>query len=115
MVFDGSRKLSALVRLKISTIASSWPWGPAANAREMRTSHEKYALSLRRVLRRSTCPSAQLRSAGEFARCPAGGAKGLNGLGPQLADAGCAEYRLTRLFTLKPLILARTQPLKRWR
>jgi len=54
-------------------------------------SHEKYELSLRSVLRCSTDPSAQLRSVGDAARWPAGGANGLSGLGPQLADVGWAE------------------------
>src|SRR5213076_1417014 len=80
-----------IFRLKISTMASNCPCGPRSNGRETRTSHEKNALSLRSVFRVRTLPSAQFRSAGEVARSPRGGANGLNELGPQLLEVGCAE------------------------
>src|SRR5881409_603752 len=89
--YAGSLKLSLPVTLKISMVASSCDRRPTSNGREIRTSHEKNALSFRSVLRVRTVPSEQLRSAGDAARWPRGGAKGLNVLGPQLIDAGCAE------------------------
>ena len=65
-----SRKLSAPVRLKTSTMGSRVaPFG-SAKRREMRRSQVKNSLSRRRVFRVRMEPSAQIRSAGWFARSP---------------------------------------------
>src|SRR5256885_3452680 len=66
--YAGSLKLSVFVTLKTSMISSACPWRPVLMGRDSRTSQEKNALSLRRVFRVSTLPSAQFRSAGDVAR-----------------------------------------------
>src|SRR2546427_6872161 len=63
--YAGSLKLSVFVTLKTSMISSACPWRPVLMGRDSRTSQEKNALSLRRVFRVSTLPSAQFRSAGD--------------------------------------------------
>src|SRR5437773_10736640 len=84
--YAGSLKLSVFVRLNTSKISSACPWRPALMGRDSRTSQEKYALSLRSVLRFSTEPLAQIRSCGLPARCP------LPTLAaPHFSDTGCAE------------------------
>src|SRR3954447_23549741 len=91
---EGSLKLSELVTLNTSKIASKVPCRPKLNGRESRMSHEKYALSRRIEFRRRMWPSGQIRSS-EFdaTRVPVPWLSA-----PQLSDAGCAEYALSRLF-----------------
>ena len=83
----GSLKLSELVTLNASKIASTVP--PATgNGLETRMSQEKNPLSRRMVFRCSTVPSSQIRSwVGSFriALCPDGW------LSMQLSEVGCAE------------------------
>src|SRR5882724_2716353 len=89
---DGSLKLSALVTLKASKMASNVPCRPKLNGRDRRMSQEKKALSRRMVFRCRMWPSGQMRWDGCAARWPVPVL-----FAPQVSDAGCAEYALSRL------------------